>query len=880
MVYLPIRRFINCRIGHALGCMMNRPRFAVLSVAWWVAWVAWGVGGCFAESANAAALGEAAGEGGREQVEFARPAACKPRLIARPAALNIADAAAAWPTIIEADSIEADDIDGAHGEGLSAASVVLRGAAQVVQGRRGLYADKIVYDRATGEARADGQVVFHSAAGDAITARALRLEVDTGRGEAQQIGIQIADRQGADRQGADRQGAAGQGAAGEPIHAQARARAHRIVFAGADKQRLEKVRMSTCAEGVLAVEDVAEDAAGGVRAAAPDVVLRADVIELDHAAGVGTARGMKVMFKETPIFYFPKVTFPLDERRKTGFLFPSAGYDDDSGARLEIPYYINLAPHYDALITPRLLSRRGAQIAAQFRYLSAHGRGALRGEFLGSDAQFDGRDRYAFGLDHAHRFGRRWSASVGLQSLSDAAYRRDFSSADEVTSSYAPQHAQLDYFGPQSRFEARATAYDSANPRLAESDRPYEFQPQLRWLRKPQKIGFFALGAEAEYSRFQRRDRRPGDDPLRTPGHGERLRLKPSISLPLRRSYGYFEAKTALQTIHYALARDEAPTRRSRSVSVPIFSLDSGLFFERAVGFESAADSDIDAGLDSAIETGRDSYHVHNAPPPRARYTQTLEPRLLYVNIAHKPEQRWFPNVDSSAGFEASFGALFRENRIDGGDRVGDAEQLTVGLSSRLIDRRDGQQRLKLSLGRVFYFADRRITLADDPRLAEPPPRTEHASGVIAEASASLAAGWQANGFARWGSRDTPDAFRLAARFAQKRRGRRYSGEFAYVYRGAWAGAAAQNLPYNDRVARQLNAAFDMPLSARWQLHGDVAYSLAEKSTQSAAAGLRFDGCCWAARLGFQRYLDGGGEHKNRFIFTFELDDLGKLKRW
>ena len=159
----------------------------------------------------------------------------------------------------------------------------------------------------------------------------------------------------------------GDGQNDDKVYARARGSAQNVDFEGGDFQRLENVTMTTCAEGN------------------DDVLLSAREIELDHVAGVGTAKSMTVKFKQIPIFYFPIATFPINDQRKTGFLFPAAGYDNESGVMVEAPYYINIAPQYDATVTPRVLSNRGAQLFGEFRYLGENGRGALRGEFLPSD---------------------------------------------------------------------------------------------------------------------------------------------------------------------------------------------------------------------------------------------------------------------------------------------------------------------------------------------------------------------------------------------------------------------------------------------------------------------------------------------------------------
>lgn len=728
----------------------------------------------------------AAAQGPGGGVGFAGAGACTPDFIEVPPELESAPPAgqsSSLPIRIEADRIE---VEGGN-------TVILHGNARVMRGRRGLYAERITFDRDASRARARGKVVFYTARGDEVTADALDLQVNTWVGEAGAVAVKIADREAP---------------GGAPLLARARASAHSMRFEGADTQRLTRVSMTACEPG------------------SRDVVLNAKEMVLDHAKGFGTARSMTVRFKGAPVFYFPALTFPISDKRKTGFLFPSAGYAGESGWTVAAPYYINLAPQYDATVTPRILSRRGAQIAGQFRYLGARGHGRAHGEWLPSDNAFDDRDRHALGYRHHHRLGRNWSADVNLQTVSDRDYISDFSSEIEtIASSYTARTARLEHIGETLRFSARMAAYDPVDRRILKNDRPYSRLPQLNLDWTPRGSGVVQARLEAEYTDFRHDDcGAVGGTPPRVKPCGTRLRVKPSLSAPLRRRYGYIEPKVSLQTIRYSLHRHDPQSRASPSVDVPVFSIDSGLLFERKLA--------------------------------RGAYTQTLEPRLFYVNIPEKRAQRHFPDFDTDEGSAGSFEHFFRENRFFGGDRVGDTEHLTAGLSSRIIDRRSGRQRLKFSLGQIIYLQDRVLGASADAK-----PATEDVSGWFAEFDAALSGRWQASGFARRNERGNGfDGFRLAADY---RSSERRSATLAYTFKHA--------------SSEQVNAALETPLGRRWQLKASGAYSLREDAIHAASIGLEFDGCCWAVRAAAQRYLDGDGDHKNRLMLTFELNGLGGI---
>ncbi len=754
-----------------------------------------------AQSSGGGALGDFT-DGGACQPSFIEAPIDLPRLAVESgseSALAAAPASATAPIELQADVIEVD----------SARIVTLLGNARLVHGARQATAKRMIYHTDTQQVSATGEVVFYSAHGDSLHAERLEWSADTGVGEGSAIEMQIARRD------------APVDASGRAQH-RATATAQRILLQGEQSQRLRQVTMTTCAPGNQ------------------DVLLRAKEIHLDHANGIGTAKAMTLTFKKIPLFYFPSLTFPLNNRRKTGFLFPEFGYADESGWIVETPYYLNLAPHYDATLTARILSQRGGQLFGKFRYLGEHSRGTLRGEWLPADAKLDDQHRYAFAYQHQHQFGDRWHFALDWNRISDAAYLRDFSNeVDIAAASYVEQRAAVDYFGDNVRIQARAIAYDSANGSVNPTNRPHEILPQVRVTLKPRRWSFLELAAHAEYSNFQH--------PNRSAPSGTRLRFTPSLSVPLEQAYGYLKPKIAWQSIRYSLRNttSTAASSSSPSLSAPVFSVDSGLFFERQIFTQAAK----------------------RKPNARRDYSHTLEPRLFYLNIPRRAKQNrlQFPNFDTSRIRYHSFAQLFRETRFFGGDRIGDTEQISVGLSSRIIANHSGVQRFALHLGEVFYLKPRRIGLTPNA-----PIERADTSGLLAEATAALSQSWRVTGFARWhqNSREL-DSFRLSTEYnnAPNR-----SAKFGYVFHDTPLISTHDSAP-----TKQLSLAFQTPLRPQWQLQFDADYSLAADQINTAALRFNFDGCCWAAQFGAQRYLDGEGAHKNRFTATLQLDGLGRL---
>ncbi len=747
---------------------------------------------------------------------------CQPDRIDVPPELKNAPASDEADPSDQAIFFEADQVESEYSQ------INLSGKAQVIQENQALYADQITYDRQTARAVATGSVKLYSSKGDEILADSLDLDINTFVGSANNVRVQFAEQTPYYTQ-REQQNYIEDYSILAPFrnklaantspkkitkkitdsdtYAGARATAETITFAGADYTRLDKTTFSSCRQG--------DD----------DVLLAAKEIELDHLAGIGTVKSMTVKFKHIPIFYFPRISFPINNKRKTGFLFPRLAQEEASGSIFELPYYINISPNQDATVIPKFLSKRGVQLYGEYRYLTAQSTGMVKAEVLSADAVANA-DRHAFSYAHQQDFNDKWNMDIDLQKLSDTHYLSDFSEDFGVrSSSYLPQRATLWYRSPALFFNMAVASYQVANSHVTLADRPYKRLPQVKLNLKPQNLAMFNYGIDSEFSRFQH-----PDDRLSGRLPGTRFRANPYISLPIRRSYGYIIPKLSLQTINYTLNN---PSDESPSLIVPIASIDSGLFFERA--FERK----------------------------HSRFVQTLEPRWLYLNIPAKLEQQMFPNFDSGSGSNSSFAHLFRENRFFGGDRVGDTHQLTLGLTSRIIDD-NGKQRLKISAGQIFFLEDRKISLlaTTSTTTVATASDTAHQSDFMSEVSAQINEDWNVRGFTRM------DSSFNNLKFIQ------ISADYYHSHR------RNSSLSYSriKDASAQLNLEFTAPIAHRWQIYAQNHYSTREHKTRSFDIGITYNGCCWASNLLAERYLDDSGNFKNRVTISLELGILRKMR--
>lgn len=599
----------------------------------------------------------------------------------------------------------------------------------------------------------------------------------------------------------------------------ARGDAKKMVFAGPDKEKLYNARYTTCEAGV------------------DDWFLKASELELDHHTETGTAKHASVEFKGVPILYTPWIDFPFNKQRKSGFLAPSFGTTTKSGFEFASPYYWNIAPDMDATITPRYMGKRGMQIGGEFRYLNPNYFGEDSLEYLPNDNQAD-RDRYYAKIMHTHTFGKGWGGNLHIERVSDDQYFSDMTTNIASTSRVnLPQRGQLTYSDEVWSFVGLAEQYQT----LDDLSFPYQRLPQLS-LKGEKEWDYLAADFYGQWTKFDRSNHAPisqtmSSDPnasLLTGVTGSRTVLYPSISMPLVRSYGYITPKFGVHYTNYKLDNPEFTLTKdgvvtnseflSDSRSLPIFSLDSGMYFDR------------------------DFRVVKN------RYTQTLEPRIFYVYVPYDDQSR-LPVFDTGQA-DLSLSTLFSENQFTGQDRINDANQLTMAVTSRLIDYRTGIQRLAVTVGQRFYFSDRKVGLPGADEI------TNNSSDIVAAITARLRNHWNVD--AGWQYNTDLD------RSIKTNIGARYNPEPGKVL----------NLSYRftRESLEQIDISSEWPLSPQWYGLARWNYSLREDRPIEGLAGIEYDAGCWQARAVMQRVSVATDEDPNyAFFFQLELGGMTSI---
>lgn len=557
-------------------------------------------------------------------------------------------------------------------------------------------------------------------------------------------------------------------------------------------------------------------------------LLKAKELQVDESTGLGKAYHATFHVQNLPILYTPYISFPIDERRMSGFLSPTYGVSDEAGTDLMLPYYLNLAPSYDLILTPRYMSRRGLMIGSEFRYLTRNNHsGSLISEYISDDYGRESDEpveRYALSYRNLWRINPRWHNTLQFDGVSDKTYLNDFGDAlFEKSTRYLERRADLNYLGEWGRLLMRVQGYQTIDRSIANSATPYTRLPQLLWTteRRDPALGLH-YQLEAEFTHFEHNER----------VHGQRFALNPAVSLPLRRSYGHLIPKLSLNYNDYRLEQQEDDQDTAPSLLLPTASLDSGLIFERDVDWFSHA------------------------------AMQTLEPRLFYLYTPYE-EQDETPNLDSAElGF--SFSNLFKENRFSGYDRVGDANQLTLALTTRILDAQSGRELLRGSIGQTRYFQDRKVQLNGDAD-------EQSSSSIATELSASLGAGWSTQLNMQWDPHTAESEVE--------------TGRARLSYRGGSNKLINLSYSYNrDSVSSGLGAkdvefSFHWPFSSHFALLGGLDYSLYHEEMFERFAGLEYGGgCCWVLRSLYRENLvDIASESSSSFMIQIEFRGLGAV---
>lgn len=566
-------------------------------------------------------------------------------------------------------------------------------------------------------------------------------------------------------------------------------------------------------------------------------LLGARRIHLDQEAGWGSATHVVLKTHDVPVLYLPYITFPLDQRRRSGVLYPTFTFSGNNGTDIAVPYYFNLDPQYDLMLTPRRIEKRGTAVEAELRWLhgapdDSMGEGALGIGWLGRDTAYGDQARHVLRFRHVGDPSEHWQLFADATAISDNDYLDDLDTRLSVNrDAHLLRVLQTRYHSEHFTALARVQGYQTINPLAAPTDQPYQRLPQLLAATNLPVPGGMQFNAAAEYTYFDRHI-----DALLANPVGSRIRMTPMLRRPFEQAA--FRLTPALQLRHAGYALDDAPATDTPSRSIPTATLDGSLFLERNLSFK--------------------KNDLQKNKAENDTWIQTLEPRLYALWTPYE-DQNNMPVFDSAA-LTFSYDQMFRDNRFSGGDRVGDARQISIALESRLIAP-DGREAMLIRVGQAWYGADRRVQLSP---LA--PAETAASSPLVANLLWSMGTGWRAHAEGQWAAED---------------------GAFVRgSLRSEWQDSAFRTLNaayrYDSLAIDQAELSGLLPLGARWGLVGRWIFDLNAAKSLETLGGFEYESCCWRARVLARRTLDidtttGMLTPDDAVVFEIELKGLGSL---
>ena len=564
-----------------------------------------------------------------------------------------------------------------------------------------------------------------------------------------------------------------------------------------------------------------------------DWVVHASELKLNKTTGRGSAKNTWLEFKGTPVFYSPYLSFPIDNRRLSGFLAPVFGSTQKSGFNISAPYYWNIAPNYDATIIPRYLTKRGPLLAGKFRYLTEQSTGQVGMEVMPNDTQTN-TVRYLGTIKNFSQITPNMRSNLDLNYVSDKTYFSELGNALSFANyNFLRSHADINYRNKAVFFNTQVENYQSTNTAISDDSLPYRKLPQIN-LNLKHAFKFMPLytDMENEYVYFQHNEvnsKLRNGQPINLRPSAQRINTKPSVSVPLQTASAFFAPKLSLQHTQYFLTSGQPVLNSSGQQTVgdtsisrtlPIFSADSGLFFEK-------------------------NLEIANTP-----FLHTLEPRLFYLYVPYT-NQDDIPNFDSAL-YDFNYYAMFRENSFSGTDRIQNANQITTAITTRLVDDKANLERLKLSVGEIFYFRDRNVTLPGNPI-----QKTGSFSNLVTELSSELTQNLSVTSGLQW----NPQLNDIQRVNAALHYGNKSNELFnlGYLYR------KNPLIPNRLNDITQSDISFRLPIYDDWYAMGRWQYSWLYDTTQDALFGVEKENCCWRFRLAARRYINNLNSNPNAF---------------
>jgi LPS-assembly protein len=678
-------------------------------------------------------------------------------------------------------------------EGISGVQAIARGNADLIKADSRLRGDEIIFREKEDEVEARGNVIL-TREGDEVAGPHLKLKLGDSVGYFESPTFKVEP-----RLEKVRVNEGGYRMVIEPPTA-GYGTASRMDFLGADKYSFDNATYSSCVPGENG----------------QDWFAKVTSLNLDYETNIGEATDATVVFMGVPILYAPSLSFPLNRQRKSGFLAPSWGSTSNGGVEFSVPYYWNIAPEMDATITPRVMAKRGTQWRGEYRYMGQGYTGTFSGEYLPKDNETH-LERHAYSYQHVQTQGP-FTGSLNINGVSDNTYFTDLATQiTTIAQTNLVREGRLTYAGSWWSASTLIQRYQTLQPTAAALVvKPYERLPQVTVsATRPDLPLGLAFNFSGEYVSFS--------NPDKSQRQGTRTTMYPQISLPLQTAAFYVTPKIGIHNTRYQLDNQTTGLPNGFDRSMPIFSIDSGVVFERETNY-------FGRGL-----------------------IQTLEPRLYYLNVPYR-DQTNYPVFDTGVA-DFNFAQIFSENSFSGGDRISNANQTTLALSSRLISPTNGAELAKVMVGQRWYFSDQMVTL---PNIT---PRSGHVADYLGAVTAQMERDTSIDSAIQYNPRDK--------RLERFNASVRYQPETGRVMNAGYR--------FSRDLLSQIDLSGQWPLGGGWSGIGRFNYSFKDRSVVENIAGLEYNESCWAVRFVLQHVATATGTSSSAFFVQLQLNGFSSI---
>ncbi len=596
-------------------------------------------------------------------------------------------------------------------------------------------------------------------------------------------------------------------------------------------------------------------------------MIRASQVILNPKIGWGYAYHPRFYWHGVPLLYLPYVTFPLDKRRKTGLLFPTIGHLSDGGLHIVIPFYWNIAPNYDWLITPHFIKNRGIFLSNLFRYLTPHASGQAQFYFMFHDSLFqafkadmssqfalsqdidkqqslarllNAHDyRLSFSIQHHLHWAPHWSFNADVNWVSDDYFYSDlplkynFGSPTYLLNQFTANFQDKFWKGV-----AQLQSYQTLHPINQNSViTPYQRLPHLHL------AGELPLWKHriywqwmTEYDYFNRSSL---FNTATETSIGSRWHIVTSLRIPYYGANGFIIPRITLDNAAYWL-HNRLPGGGLDHINrlTPILDLDAGSSLERSIVYG------------------------------KRTYLQTLEPRLFYLLIP-KREREDVPLFDSYP-LPLYLMNLFSLNHFSGPDRLTNTNRLTLSMTSRLFTQRSMYETLRASVGYLILFRPLNICTTSECKLME--EIAQNGAPLVGEINYSINPNWHANISAAFYDEHYHLQHLTGDLNYHPAKNRLLRLRYDFIRNGnEWVLSGNPNEPSHYNIS-YITLSLRFPMTERLHFTGDFNYNADQHYSEQMSYGLQYDTCCWSLRgMIARKFSSLGLVHEPQYRYSYYL---------